>query len=352
MIIVLIFTFIATKGVSVFAKISDFGGKCIMSITVLFIVFAIFGLVIGHPSQTEFTSSSLVPSFNSAYFSTFAWLILAVEGAEVGGTYIKDMEDPRKFPKAIFIATILIAAAYILGSVTVLFVASPEQIVEAGVQDATYVVFRDLRSQFGINGGIVVRIYALIFTIASVAANIAWLDSPMRAMFAELPEGTLPKFLSKTNKNGACANALWFRSVIFVIVIILPTIGIKGINNLFALLQDIASVTSVPVYILLGVSFICFRLRKVECQYRVFKSNTAAIAIAVFYILVSLLAYLGAGYDKILYAETSGEAIRYVIEVYGGPLIIMLLGLGIRAITRNYYKSRNEYVEYYRLSEF
>ena len=90
-----------------------------------------FGVLVGkQPSATTFTASTVIPKFNAGYFSTFSWLILAaVAGAEVAGTYIKDVDNPKKvFPRSVIVATIFIAGAYILGSLAICLVASPELI--------------------------------------------------------------------------------------------------------------------------------------------------------------------------------------------------------------------------------
>lgn len=145
-------TYVATTGVKRFSKISDLGGKLTLAVTVIFIVFAVVGVLIGkQPSATIFTPATVIPKFDADYFSTFSWLILAVAGAEVAGTYIKD---------------------------------------------AGYVVYKILAENWGLNGKIFVQIYAFILTISSIAAFVVWLESTIRAMFSEVPTGTFPKFLT------------------------------------------------------------------------------------------------------------------------------------------------------------
>lgn len=176
-ILCIFLTWIASRGVQIFSKLSDIGGRVILAVTVLFIVFAFVGLLVGKPCATEITAQNLTPTFDTSYFATFAWLLLAVAGAEAAGTYIKEMEQPKKFSKAVVIGSLFIGCAYIIGSLAVLVVASPEVIAEAGVKDAVYVVYRILAENFGINGGIAVRLYALAFTLSSVAGYIVWMES-------------------------------------------------------------------------------------------------------------------------------------------------------------------------------
>ncbi|MEF9942335.1 MAG: amino acid permease [Lachnospiraceae bacterium] len=343
-ILAIILTFIASTGVKKFSKISNFGGKLTMALTAVFIVFAFAGLLMGTPSETKFTVESLTPTFDTSYFATFAWLLLAVAGAEVGGTYVKDVENPKKnFKKAVFIATFLIAFAYIIGSVAVLVIASPEAIQEAGVKDAAYMVYERLAENWGLNGGIAVRLYALSFTITSVAAYIVWMDSPLRALFSEVPEGTFPKVLTKQAPDGTMKNALWIQCGIVIILITVPLFGLGGIDALFNLLTDLSALSSVPAYAMLAIAFLVFRLKKKESAFTVFKNNTIAVPVAVVTIGVAVLAYIGAGLDYFIWAETKTESMILLVKTYGGPIALIILGYILRSFSlKKYHKKENK----------
>lgn len=324
-------TFVASRGVEKFSKISDVGGKLTLAITVIFIVFAFVGLAMGTPSQTEFTAEALTPTFDTAYFATFSWLLLAVAGAEVGGTYVKNMEEPKKnFPKAIFIATFLIGFAYVIGSVAVLLVASPETIQEAGVKDAAYVVYEILADNFGMNGKIIIRIYALILTITSVAAYIVWMESPLRALFSEVPEGTFPKVLTKQEKDGTLKNALWIQCAVVIVLIVVPLFGMSGLDAFFNMLTDLSALSSVPAYAMLAIAFFAFRFKNKESEFTAFKSRGFALIVAAVAIFLGILGYIGAGLDYVVWAESASEAMSLTIKTYGGPVILILVGYLLR----------------------
>lgn len=324
-------TFVASRGVEKFSKISDVGGKLTLAITVIFIVFAFVGLAMGTPSQTEFTAEALTPTFDTAYFATFSWLLLAVAGAEVGGTYVKNMEEPKKnFPKAIFIATFLIGFAYVIGSVAVLLVASPETIQEAGVKDAAYVVYEILADNFGMNGKIIIRIYALILTITSVAAYIVWMESPLRALFSEVPEGTFPKVLTKQEEDGTLKNALWIQCAVVIVLIVVPLFGMSGLDAFFNMLTDLSALSSVPAYAMLAIAFFAFRFKNKESEFTAFKSRGFALIVAAVAIFLGILGYIGAGLDYVVWAESASEAMSLTIKTYGGPVILILVGYLLR----------------------
>lgn len=96
MVLCVLLTLVAARGVRSFSKLSDVGGPLTILLVVLFIVFAGVGLLLGTPSATAFTAGNVMPDFDITYFATFAWLLLAVAGAEVAGTYITDVDKPSR----------------------------------------------------------------------------------------------------------------------------------------------------------------------------------------------------------------------------------------------------------------
>lgn len=336
-------TYVASKGVKKFSKISDLGGKLTLAITVIFIVFAFVGLAMGTPSQTKFTAESLMPTFDTTYFATFSWLLLAVAGAEVGGTYVKNMDNPKKnFPKAIFIATFLIGFAYVVGSIAVLVVSSPETISNAGVKDAAYVVYEALANNFGLNGKIVIRIYALILTITSVAAYIVWMESPLRALFSDVPEGAFPKVLTKQEEDGTLKNALWIQCAVVVVLIIVPLFGMGGLDAFFNMLTDLSALSSVPAYAMLAIAFFAFRLKNKKSEFTAFKSKTFALIVAGIAIFLAVMGYIGAGLDYVVWAESSKEAVILTLKTYGGPILLIVVGYLLRLWSLKYYGRQKE----------
>lgn len=331
----IILTFIATTGVKRFAKLSDFGGKFTLAVTIIFVVFAIVGIVVGKPSATTFTAENVIPKFNVDYISTFAWLLFAVAGAEVAGTYIKDVDRPKKtFPKAVIIATVFVAASYIIGSLAVCVVASPDVIQKAGLKDASYVVYKLLAENFGLNGKIFVQIYAAILTLTSIAAYIVWMESPIRAMFSEVPAYTFPKTLTKKSEDGTLKNALWIQCIIVIIMIILPSLGSESIDKYFTLITNLSSLSLILPYIILAAAYLVYRMKGNKAPYTMFKSNSLAIAMAILLLILGALGFIGAGLGDIVGAASSKEALAAIGRDYGGPVLLILIGYIITIITR------------------
>ncbi|MBU3181058.1 amino acid permease [Clostridium psychrophilum] len=329
-------TYIATTGVKRFSKISDIGGKLTLTVTVIFIVFAVVGVLVGkQPSATSFTPSTVIPKFDANYFSTFSWLILAVAGAEVAGTYIKDVENPKKiFPRAVIIATAFVAGAYILGSLAICLVASPALITKAGVKDAGYVVYKILAENWGLNGKISVQIYAFILTISSIAAFVVWLESPIRAMFSEVPIGTFPKFLTKKRKDGTLVNALWVQCIILLVLIIVPLAGLNNIDNFFNLLTTLSALSLAIPYIVLAAAYLIYRLKGNVPPFVMLKSKVAVIVASTVVFILGVLAFFGAGYGNIAGSKNFSEAIIPILKNYGGPVGFIIFGFLITYLTK------------------
>lgn len=342
-ILAILLTYIATTGVKSFSKLSNFGGKFTIAATIIFIVFAFIGYLAGTPSATEFSAAAVVPKFDLTYFSTFSWLLFAVAGAEVAGTYIGEVDNPNKtFPKGVILATIFVAVAYVIGSIAVCLIASPEVLTKAGLKDANYVVYKILAQNFGLNGKIVVQIYAAILTLTSIAAYVLWMESPIRAMFSEVPEGTFPKFLTKKQEDGTLKNALWIQCIIVLILIVVPLVGLNSIDSFFQLLTNLSALSLIIPYIILAIAYLKFRLNGNTPPFTMFKSNKSVILVSAMVFILGIAAFFGAGMDSVSQAKTVSEAVKSIVMTYGGPIILILLGYLIVFINKLTFKAEKD----------
>lgn len=333
--IAIILTWVATTGVKRFSRLADLGGKFTLFATVAFILFALLGLLRGFPSATQFTAANVIPTFNSSYFSTFSWLLLAVAGAEVAGTYIRDVDNPnRTFPRGVLTATLFIALAYTIGSIAVCLVVSPELLEKSGLANAGYIVYQVIAQNWGLNGKIVVQLYALIFTITSIAAYIVWIESPIRAMFSELPERTFPGFLLKKKSDGTMTNALWVQCVVLLILITIPLLGIGSVEAFFKLLYDMSSLSLIIPYIVLAAAYLSYRSKGKTTPFTMLKSKSSVWIASIVVFVLGIAGFFGAGMDYVRGADTTRDAIISIVKTYGGPLILIILGYVLVWINR------------------
>ncbi|MCX6372655.1 MAG: amino acid permease, partial [Actinobacteria bacterium] len=326
-----------------FSKLNAVGGYLTITLVVAFVFFAIVGWLLGEQSATSFSTANVMPDFGTTYFATFAWLLLAVAGAEVAGTYITEVDKPaRTFPRGVIIATLLVAAAYIIGSIAVSLVASPEALEKAGLASSEYVVYQILSENFGLNGAIAVRLLAAVLFVASVGGFVVWMESPIRAMFADVPKGTFPRFLTKKDGNGTLKNALWLQAAVLLVLIAVPLIGIGGVESFFTLVTNMTALSLVIPYIILVVAYIVFRHRKMAASFTMLKANTSAYTAAGVTLALSFAAYFGAGLDYVMGTESTGEAIRLVLETYAGPILLIAVGYGYVWLHKRRYLANEE----------
>ncbi len=97
------------------------------------------------------------------------------------------------------------------------------------------------------------------------------MESPIRAMFGEVPKGTFPSFLTKKRKDGTLVNALWTQCAILVVLISIPLLGIGSINDFFKLLTDLSSLAVVVPYVVLICAFISFRKHNKDLDFKFLK---------------------------------------------------------------------------------
>ncbi|MCB9898609.1 MAG: amino acid permease [Planctomycetes bacterium] len=326
-------TWLSSRGVRVFARFSSVMGRAIM-----FAIFALIAVALGAvlfgalEPATPFEAHALVPHLDLAYFSTFAWLLFAVAGAEVAGPYVHDTKNPqRDFPRAVVTATLLVGLLYVLGSVAVAFLLPVGSINKA---TATYDVWAALGTLLGLSPELLGRAYMTLGLFVSVAAYTVWMESPIRAMFADVPKGTFPEFLTKRDEHGTHHRALWTQAAVVSLLTLVPLLSGSGTDSgsddFISLLNDLSSLSLVVPYLFISVAYVRARQAGMQSPFQLARSTNVAVTIGVLVFVISALGYLGAG----LYAfdaETIDWA--YVATVYLGPALLIAFGLLLRRVS-------------------
>jgi len=322
-------TWIATRGLRIFSVLADWLAKAMLLSIAALVVVPFVLLLFARESATAFTAAALMPQLNLDYFATFAWLLFAVAGAEVAAPYVKDTENPqRNFPRAILLTTVLIGAAYILSSIAVALLIPVGDLTKA---TGMYDVWLPWAESLGLPGPMVGRLGMVIITLAFVAAYIIWIESPIRAMFADVPRGTFPAWLTRSDEQGTLHHALWAQAAVTIVLILIPLLsilaGLAGSEAFITLLNDLSSLSLVVPYIFVTLAYIRARRNGMDAPFKMVRSTSLAVAIGVLVLIVSSAGYLGAG----LYAlQADPIDWLYVAIVYGGPVLLIGLGLLLR----------------------
>ncbi len=332
-LVCLLITWLACRGINRFSRFADWCGWGTLALVAALVIIPPVLVITGvRESATAFTLSALTPAFDLDYFATFSWLLFAVAGAEVAAPYVKQTRDPtRDFPRAILSATLLIASIYVLATVAVAILIPLESLTLAtGIYD----IWEWLAAAVGLPRVETARLCMIFLTLGSIAAYIIWMESPIRMMFSDVPEGTFPRVLTSRDESGTHHNALWIQAAVVSALTLLPllsvSVGSNGSERFIALLNDLASLSLVIPYTFVAFAYIQARKNGMDAPFKMVQSDRLAIAIAWLVLLVSAAGYLGAG----LFALQS-EIIdwTYVGIVYGGPAILILFGLLLRFVS-------------------
>lgn len=323
-------TWLSARGVRVFARYVGTAGTVLLVCTFGLILVTVAAVVSGwREPATVYGLRDLTPTLDLQYFSTFSWLLFAVAGAEVAGPYIHDMKNPeRSFARAILLAAVAVGALYVLGSLTVSFLLPVGSINKA---TAIYDSWHSFAVLLGLPAEPVARTFMTVIVLISVAAYVVWMESPIRAMFADVPAGTFPPFLLQHDEGGTHHQALWTQGAVVSALILVPLFsivtGLSGSDRLVGLLVDLSSLALVIPYLFVAVSYIRVRRAGMRAPFQMVRSTPAAVAIGTMVFALSALGYLGAG----LYALQEDQIDWiYVATVYAGPALLIALGLLLR----------------------
>lgn len=326
-------TYLASRGVRSFSRLADWTGKAsLVQVAALIVVPLVIVALNFRPSATPYSAAALIPQLDTQYFATFSWLLFAVSGAEVAAPYVNETRDPRRsFPRAILISTLLIGLVYVLSTVAATLVWPLEGLTKAtGIYD----IWVGWAQMIGLPGPLVGRISTLFFVVSSIAAYVIWMESPLRVMFAEAPKGTFPARLTSADASGTHQYALWTQALVVSALILVPLLsivaGLKGSEAFISLLNDLSSLSLVIPFAFIALAYIRARRQGMRAPFQMTRSTPIAVAIGVLVLVVSAAAYFGAGLHAVM--ETPIDW-TYVGIVYGGPLLLIGIGVVLRRLS-------------------
>jgi len=335
--ICVILTYISTRGVRLFSHLADWVGKAMLVMAACLIVTPIVLVGFGWAtSANTFSMEALTPTFDLTYFATFSWLLYAVSGAEAAAPYVNQVKNPaRDFPRAILLTTFLVCAIYILASIAVAFVLPLNELtIATGLFD----IWIGLAAQLGLPGLAIAKIFMTFISISLITGMIIWAESPIRAMFAEVPKGTFPTAFTRRDASGTHKRALWIQAAVVIVMTLIPlafsATGSNSSEGLFGLLNDLSSLSLVVPFVFVALAYIQARRKGMDAPFKMVCSTPVAIGIGIAVVVVSALGYFGAGLFA-LDADTIDWV--YVATIYVGPLLLIGLGIALRAVSLRVY---------------
>jgi amino acid transporter len=201
-----------------------------------------------------------------------------------------DVENPRKnYPKAIFIATVLILCVSILGSLAIAIVVPKDELaIHAGAVQALAVFF----SEFHV--GWLTPVISVLMTLGSLAWFCAWVSGPPRSLYATVHHGHLPKFYHKLNKHGMPTNIMLVQAIIATILS-LAFFFAESMSVAFMILTDLTAQYLLLMYILMFLSAIILKFkcnRATEIAYAIPGGKFGTILLAAMGFATSAISYI------------------------------------------------------------
>ena len=217
-------TFLAMKGTSAVGKVTKYGvllGTIIPGLLV--ILLGIIWCLRGFPLEFLRSASGEVLHSHPTFFphisgmgsiAFLAGIILLFAGVEVQSVLVKDLENPAKnFPKAIFLASIIIVLLFLLGSLSVAAVVPEDQIsLTAGLMEA----FNHILNKFSL--GWLVPVLGFLTAFGAIGGVMSWITGPSKGLLSTAQDGELPAILAKTNKAEAPVALLIIQAIIVTLL--------------------------------------------------------------------------------------------------------------------------------------
>jgi len=248
-------TFINFFGMKVSSWLSSFGivlGTLIPAAFIIILGFSWFYL--GEPSQITFSAKALIPSFGLEKDVFFIGLILSFAGMQIAGFHAQETKNPQSdYPKAIFLATIIILFASILGTLAIaIVIPQPTISLLAGLMQ-TFSVFFDK-----FNMPWMLPILAILTVFGAFAALNSWIIGPSKGIYAMAKQGELPKFYNHINKYSVPTRVLLMQAIIGTILasvfLFMPTV-----TSSYWLLSALTAQLTMIMYLLLFSAVIKLR---------------------------------------------------------------------------------------------
>ena len=279
----------------------------------------------GNVPQISMTAKDLFPDMTSIRNIVFlAGVLLTYAGMEVSAVHAQEVKNPQKnYPRAIFLAVLIILVVVILGSLSIaVVVPQPKISLVAGIMQAFTMFFNDYHLKW------IVPVVAFMITLGALGQVTAWIVGPSKGLFATAKEGDLPPFFQRVNKNGVPVNLLAVQGCI-VTILSLIFLLMPDVSSSYWLLSVLTVQLYLIMYILLYSAAIKLRYSKPNVQraYKIPGGNWGMWIVAGVGILGALFAIFIGFFPP---AQLKSESILFyglflslsILVMCGVPLVI------------------------------
>ncbi len=312
-------TFLNFKGLKTSSHLSTLGvilGTILPGIVLIALGWsALFNPETEH--MLSFTAQNLLPKSEFSALVTFTAILLGLCGMEIPAYHIKHVLDPkRSFPKAIFLATVIILGIYIFGSLAIAAVIPKEHMsLIAGPIQAFHLFF----STFGLNWA--TPLLAALTLVGSLAILNTWIIGPSKGLLSTSKEGYLPTVFLKVNKQEVPTALLYLQGICGSVLISLFVFN-KSIHAAYWMINTLAAQLYLVMYFILFLAAIKLRYCKpqVKRMYQIPGGKFGISVVAGLGALACLLTFL-VGFIRPTDIVIHHSAIEYAAYLFIGMLI-------------------------------
>ena len=262
-------TFLSTK------RIGE--SKGVVNIGTAFKIFLLLGIgalgiytVIktGHSANPITSIGDLFPSLDLESVSFISIILFNFMGFEVVGTWVDDMENPKKdIPKALIFGGLLMAVFYVLPATGFNIALDPEVVAQMDPENVVEVLVA-LFTSVGISAGVIktlVIIAGFMFIYTFIANIASWSFGVNEVAKYAADDGSLPKAFSPVNEEGVPYKAAIINGIVASVICIggvVANLISEDFSASFSLFFCLSWITLLVGYIPMFLAFI--KLRKTD----------------------------------------------------------------------------------------
>jgi amino acid transporter len=215
-----------------------------------------YWLFAGRHLAIPFSASKLKPNLSGvSHMVFFVGVVLGYAGIEMAGFHAKETKNPKRdFPRAIFLAAVLIVGVSILATLAIAFIVPQSQLsLVAGIPQAFDLFFKALGW-----GGWATKLMSGLVAIGTLALISTWLLGPSKGLYASERTGDLPPELHYVNRRHVPVAVLVFQGILST-MFALMFLFVPSINSSYWMLTALTTQILVMMYILIFAAAIRLR---------------------------------------------------------------------------------------------
>jgi len=265
-------TFLSTKRIGESKGVVNVGTAIKVFLLLGIGLLGIYSLIKTGESANPITSiSDLLPTTDLGSLSFISIIIFNFMGFEVVGTWVDDMDEPKKqIPKALIFGGLLMAIFYILPATGFnIAIEANEEWIGAGAEIVVDVM-NSLFTSVGISAGaakVLVAVCGCMFIYTFIANIASWSFGVNEVAKYAAEDGSMPKMFKPVNKEGVPYKAAIINGIVAAVICVLGIVASEiseDFSASFGLFFSLSWITLLVGYIPMFLAFL--KLRKTDAK--------------------------------------------------------------------------------------